>query len=507
MGQAEAIAHMRRWQADPVAFVREHFNVDPDEWQADALRSVIENPRTGMSACKGPGKSAVLAWINWWFLGTRVDAQSMCVSITAKNLKDNLWKELAVWHAKSQYLTKLFDIAGERIVSRARSATWWSSARAFPAQADVAQQAYTLAGFHGRHVLIILDEMGDYPDGVVVAAEGIFANEDVDEAKIAAAWNPTRTDGPAYRVCTKDRRRWNIINITGDPDARKRSTRISVKWAREMIEDWGYDSDIVKVNVRGLFPSAGVNTLISADDVLGAQGRDAPATTFMHDSVVWGVDPARYGDDASALARRQGILCRKLIQWRDLNGPQLATKIAEAILESEQHGQRPDAIFWDVGGIGSSGFDHIQLLGYGHLVRPVDFGGSPNEVKFADKRAEMWWLMAQWLKYKPSLLPTDPGIIGELTGPKMKFGIRQRRTCLILESKEDMRKRGVPSPNKGDALCLTFAEPVARVSAQIEQARLGQGHAKAEYDPHSVVTVAGTQPSALTNYDPLTLRQ
>jgi phage terminase large subunit len=168
--EEEALAALTGWIRDPVLFVRQVFGAIPDEWQADALRAIPANPRVGMSACKGPGKSCVLAWTIWWFIYTREDAQVMCTSITGDNLKDNLWKELSVWYSKSPMLQRAFEVRGERIIHRERPKTWWVSARTWAQNADPTQQANTLAGFHGAHVMVVLDEMGDYPDGVVVAA-------------------------------------------------------------------------------------------------------------------------------------------------------------------------------------------------------------------------------------------------------------------------------------------------------------------------------------------------
>ena len=493
-----ASVEVARWAIDPVAFVSEAFNATPDAWQAEALRAVVDNPRVAMSACKGPGKSCVLAWMVWWFLMTRYDAEIVVMSITEDNLRDNLWKELAIWLGRSEMLRKAFRFGGERIVCTCREKTWWASARAFSQTADKSQQANTIAGFHGKHVMVVLDEVGDFPEGVVVAAEGIFANEDI-EARLVVAGNPTNTQGPLFRITNKDSKRWNLIRITGDPEDPNRSPRISLTWAKEQIEDWGRDNPWVRVNVLGLFPTASTDQLIGVDVILAAQDRDAKPPTFSKSARVWGLDPARFGDDEAVLFKRQGIVARRPRVWRNKSGVDLANAVAHEILEAEKTGELPDTLFCDVGGQGASCYDHLTVLGWGHVVVPVDFGGSPDDERFLNKRAEMWWRMADWLSRQPSCIPTDNVLAGELPGPKFFYRVSGKRTKFVLESKDDMKRRGVPSPNRADALALTFAGPVAPRARSVESEAMGHSKTATEYSPHDR---AETNDRVRFEYDP-----
>lgn len=457
------------WFNDPVAFVRDMFGAEPDAWQADALRLIAVEQRVGMSACKGPGKSCVLAWAVWWWEYTRPGAQVICTSITGDNLKDGLWKELSYWYEKAQPLKDAFEVSAERITHRERPRTWWVSARKWAQGADPSQQANTLAGFHGRAVMIVLDEMGDYPDGLLVAAEAIFANAEVDEAKIVAAWNPTRTDGPAYRVCTRDRKRWALVYITGDPDDPKRSPRISTAWAQQMIDDWGRDNDWVRVNVLGLFPNAAEDKLLGPNDITVAEARDANPFAYVNEPIIYGLDVARFGSDASSLRPRQGPVLFRGTKFRNLDGPTLAQKVAFIIDEDVKNRwhRRPDYIFVDVTGVGASAYDHLCLIGYGDICVPVDFGSAADDgERFMDKRAEVWWRMAQWVK-KRGCLPTASNQLGtELCTPTYKFTARGKRTAFVLESKDEIRKRlgAGASPDDADSVALTFtvATPVRR---------------------------------------------
>lgn len=484
---AAAVSKMRAWRKDPIAFVRDVFKAEPDAWQARVL-TALANPKTrklAMKACKGPGKSCVSAWSIWWIMACHVDAQGLCVSITAANLADNLWKELALWHSKSALLQAAFTVDSEFLRSKERPKTWWCHARSFPQQADKDQQANTLAGLHGNCVFIVLDEVGDYPDGVLAAAEGIFANAGSGiEQWLIIAGNPTRSAGPLYRVCTREADLWEIVTITGDPDDPQRSPRISLDWAREQISKLGRDNPWVMVNVLGEFPGVSSNQLIGHERTSKAMARDVPLLSYSSEPIVWGLDPARYGDDEMALARRQGLLCRKFFSWRNLNGPELARKVLALRAKAEADGEAPDKLFIDVGSVGSSCYDHLVELGYGRWVIPVDFGGSADDASiYANKRAEIWGRMAQWVNERPVSLPNDPVLFAELTAPTYGYRVVNKRTVLLIESKDDMKKRGVASPNRADALALTFAAPVANRIEQGDSSYARGTSCKSDFNP------------------------
>lgn len=465
----KARAAFDAWRADPVEFVRDHFLAEPDEWQSGTLRALLVCPRIAMSACKGPGKSTVLAWAGWWILACHVGAQGQALSITADNLKDGLWKELAYWHARSPVLERMFRMGKERITAKdpKLEATWFLSFRSFAQGADANQQANSLAGLHSPVVFYLLDEVGDMTPGVISAAKGVFATEG-QRGWVLAAGNPTTQDGALYWITTTDAAQWRVVHITGDPEDPKRSPRISLEWAQAEIDALGRDNPWVMVNILGLFPPAGANQLISANDVTQAMARDMSvrAAAELTDARIWGLDPARSeraGADEAALVERQGQLVRTIATWRGLDGTQLGDIVAKRIVDARERGEGPDKVFVDIGGIGTSPYDRLRSLGAGfkRLVAGVDFGGAAtNGSRYADKRTEMWVDMAEWVARPNSILPNDGTLRAELVAPRYEFRRIQKHTVFKLESKDEMRKRGVRSPNRADALALTFAAPV-----------------------------------------------
>jgi phage terminase large subunit len=477
---SDIVEAFARWAGDPVAFAVEVLGVTPDEWQVETLEAVQQDKRNryALKASKGPGKSTVLAWIIWWFLATRLHPKVICTSITEDNLKDGLWTELAKWQAQSPLLLELFEWRSERITCRQHPETWWASARTWPKGGDATQQANTLAGVHADNVLFVLDEAGGIPDAVAAAAEGGLANADEAhgrEAKLLIAGNPTHLEGPLYRACTSERALWWVKEISGDPDDPKRAPRVSIQWAREQIQKYGRDNPFVLVNVFGRFPPSSANALFGPDMVSEAMRRTLPRAAWHQDVKILGVDVARYGDDRTVIALRQGPV---FFQPRVLRNQDTMAVAGQVALAYDKH--KPDALFIDAGAMGAGVVDRLIQLGYPAIG--VDFGGKPvTDAKFANRRAEMWFLLADWVQ-RGGALPDMPELTQELTSPTYKFDAHSK---LILEKKEDIKKRTGVSPDIADAFVLTFAAPVApRELREVLNANRSHSRREADFDPY-----------------------
>jgi phage terminase large subunit len=182
-------AALRRWREQPQVFVRELFGIEPDPWQDDALAAFPKSPRLCLRACKGPGKTAVLAWLGWNFLLTRPHPMCGATSISGDNLKANLWTELARWREKSPVLKTTFEMTKTEIFCREHPKTWKMEARTWAKDADASQIGNALAGIHAPYVLWLGDESGDHPEAIMPTMEGIFAGAPI-EAHIVQAGNP-----------------------------------------------------------------------------------------------------------------------------------------------------------------------------------------------------------------------------------------------------------------------------------------------------------------------------
>jgi len=467
--QKDAAKLIGRWADDAVSFVRECLQAEPDAWQEETLRALNTNMRVAMKACKGPGKSALLAWIILWFLATRPHPKIAATSISGDNLSDNLWTELAKWMRRSSFLSDTFTWTKTRVFAKDHPETWWASARTWPHSADAQQQADTLAGLHADYIIFVLDEVGSIPDGVMAAAEAGLSTG--IEMRIVIAGNPTQLSGPLYRACTTERHLWHLVTITGDPDSPKRSPRISIQWAREQIEKYGRDNPWVLVNVFGEFPPASLNALLGINDVEAAMSRHYKLTDYNFAAKIIGVDVARQGDDATVLFPRQGKVAMNAVLMRNADSFGISGRLAQA-----EDRWKPEATFVDAsGGWGWGLIDAHRLLGRDPI--PVEFAGKPLNPKFYNKRTEMWFEMAQWVK-EGGALPKIPELIAELITPTYTF----KGDRMLLEPKEQIKERLGRSPDYADALALTFASPV-EPRQQVLHPAFATSPVVSDYDP------------------------
>lgn len=226
------------------------------------------------------------------------------------------------------------------------------------------------------------------------------------------------------------------------------------------------------------FSAAVENSLLLLEDVLTATHRTLGEHEYNFAGKVLGVDVSRYGDDSNVLQPRQGLAAMQPSSFRGLDTMVVASRVAHAIDR-----WKPDATFVDGGGIGGGVVDRLQQLGFS--ITEVQFGGKPIDPRFENKRAEMWWEMANWVR-RGGCLPNVERIKQDLTAPTYDY--KNVRGKFQLESKEDMRARGLPSTDWGDALACTFFSPVVASAHRSflspgRNERVSPGTTVHEYDP------------------------
>ena len=435
------------WREKPQIMVRELFGATPDAWQDEDLAAFPHTNRYAAQACKGPGKSTLLAWKGWNFLLTRPHPNCAAISISADNLRDGLWKEMAKWYHRSALLQEMFEVRAERIYAKAYKDTWFMSARSWAQSANKEQQANSLAGFHADRLLFLIDEAGGIPDAVVVAAEAGLASG--IETKIAMAGNPTHLSGPLYRAATSQRHLYRLREITADPDDPMRTPRVSAEWAREQIAEYGRDHPWVMVNVLGKFPPSSMNALLGPDEVNEALGRHVPESAYSKAARVLGVDVARFGDDVSVIFPRQGVAAFTPIALRNVDSLQGAGAVARKWADWKADGCFVDA----TGGYGGAWIDQLSTLNRTPI--PVQFAGKANDPRFGNKRTEILWSLAEWVK-AGGALPDVPELRSELLA--LEYFYKGDRIQII--EKSQIKTKIGRSPDYSDALATTFAAPV-----------------------------------------------
>jgi phage terminase large subunit len=469
-----------RWRRDPVSFVVDNFGITPDIWQAEALEALggEDKPRrrVAMKACTGPGKSAALAWAGWHrlacFAGRGEHPKGAALSGEGRdNLADNLWAELSKWQQRSKFLMAAFTWHKERIVCNDHHETWFLSARSYPNDADTEAIGRSLSGLHSQFPFVLLDETGAMPVAVGQKAEQIFTGG-VHDGLVMMAGNPTNTDGLLYNVCTIGREQWVIITITADPDDPRRTPRVDIEHAREMIAKYGRENPWVMATILGQFPASGLNTLLGVDEVELAMRRNITPDKYEFSQKRLGVDVARFGDDKTVIFPRQGLQAFKPVEMRNARSNEIAARIMSAKLKWDSEIECVD----DTGGYGAGVID--ALLQGGASPLSVHFSGKAIDARYLNKRAEMWFQLAEWVK-RGGGLPQMPELVGELTTPTYTF----RNGKFQIEEKDQIKDRLGRSPDLADALALTFALPEMPNQIRLPGVDLGYGKIKYEYDP------------------------
>ncbi len=476
----EAASVLLKWKRDPVAFVREVFGVEPDYWQAETLQAFAsddpEFKRISMQACAGPGKSTILAWCGWNFLLCYAEPgqhpKAAAVSITADNLKDNLWSELSKWQQRSKLLMHQFTWTHTRIFNNDYPSTWFLSARSFPKSASADEIGSTLSGLHSEFVLYLIDESGSIPPSIIKSAEqGLSTGPKF--GKILQAGNPTSHDGMLYAASKTYRDQWHVIRITGDPDDVKRSPRIDIEWARGQIKLHGRDNPWVMAYILGQFPESSINSLLSIDQIDAAMERTMPEHAYSWAQKRLGVDVARFGVDRNVIFPRQGLRAYRPVITHGQRSNETAARIMQA---KNKWGSQLELVD-GTGGFGSGVVDSLMQAGAAPLE--IHFSGKPIDTAYLNKRAEMWFLMAEWIK-RGGWLPKMPELAKELAAPQYMFVNGKFQ----LESKDQIKQRLGFSPDLADALCLTFAMPET-AGADSPEMLMGRENkkVKVDYDP------------------------
>ena len=440
---------LRHWHDHPAAFVRQVLRAEPDVWQEEVLEAFPRDPRIVMTACKGPGKSTVLAWLVLNFLMTRPQCKVGVLGATATALADTLWAEIGYWMSKSEILQKALTMTTARIERKDDPANAWASAKSFARTANSQEQSVALQGFHFPHCLLVMDEAGGLTRNILATAEAVLSGG-LDQHLVMAG-NPTNQDSALGEAVLNQRAQWRVFEITGDPEDPKRASRVELQWARDQIAAWGKDNPWVLVNVYGRFPPSGLNTLLSPDEVRDAQKRHYIESVYSGFPKIIGVDVARYGDDEIVFFKRQGKVAFPPLRMRNLD-----TVFVGSHLSRISNEWKADSIQIDA--TGSAGvYDVMKSLGHSEAL-PVQFGGkAKDDRKFVNMRAEMYWELAQEIK-SGLALPPVPEMVKGLSSMTYTY---DRMGRLQLEEKDQIKAKILRSPDLEDALACTYAFPVA----------------------------------------------
>lgn len=436
-----------RWRkGGPALFAQEVLGAKPTEQQWEASRSIVEKRRVSIRSGHGTGKSTFMAWAVLWFLACYFPAKVPCTAPTGHQLSDVLWSEIAKWHRKMAErfpaLAEQFERTSEEFRMKSNPQESFAVART-----SRPERPEALQGFHSEHILFLIDEASGVADNVFEVAEGALST---DGAYVLMAANPTRQSGYFFDSHHKMRSAWAALHWDGEA-----SPNVSKQYVENMAKKYGRQSPVFKVRVKGDFVAA-PDGVISLELCEAAKTREVLVNGSAQ--VVWGVDVARFGDDSSALAKRKGNhQLEPVREWWGKDTMQLAGLI-KAEWDATPHNMRPVAINVDVIGIGAGVVDRLKELNL--PVVGVNVSESPavnnrSDRQFNRLRDELWWKSREWLEARDCRFADDDETVGELTTPTYSI---LSNGLIKVEGKDEMRARGVKSPNRADAWNLTFAE-------------------------------------------------
>ena len=427
----------KRGREDPVWFVGNVIGNTLWSKQKDIIESVRDNKMTTVKSCNGAGKSFIAANTVAWFLSNFAQSKVITTAPTTRQVEEILWQEIAHVHAKSK-----FPLGGRLLKTK------WDMGPNWFAIGQSTNEPDKFQGHHAPHILGVIDEACGVESQIYEGMISILTNEN---AHLLLIGNPTEPDGEFYKSFMSPL--YNKIHISAfDTPNFTKELGYTVpglstpEWVEERKREWGEDSPAYISRVLGEFPDVSSSAMIPLSWIMKAtllelKRQDKPRTI--------GVDVARFGDDATVIAKRTG---NALDGYRMINKMD-TVEVADEVERDFKDFPGCELIAVDAVGIGSGVADTLRHRGYPAI--DIESGERAYQAtKFNNKRTEMWFRTREFLRTKSISLPNDDPLIGELSSPRYSFDAAGR---YVLETKQEMKKRGLKSPNRADAIVYAFA--------------------------------------------------
>ena len=436
----------------PVEFVEDIIKARPERQQREMLQSVANNPLTSVRSGHGVGKSAVESWLIIWFLSTRPYPKIPCTAPTKHQLYDILWAEVSKWLRNNPVLENDIIWTQEKVFMRGYREEWFAVAR-------TASKPDALQGFHASHVLYIIDEASGVDDKVFEPILGALTTEG---SRLFMAGNPTKLTGFFYDSFHKHKDQYNTIHVDG-----RKSGRVDLKFIDKIVDMFGENSDVFRVRVAGEFPQNEENAFIPISLVMSAINTDK-VEHIRPVRISIGVDVARFGEDDTAIAENidgdiQPLIAR---HGQDLyaTADDIVSRYKALLLRFPKYRGMIYVVVDDTG-VGGGVTDilnrekQVQKLNR-MIVVPVNFSAAVPDKEAAKRYADiatwMWACLRDMAAAGDLHLPNDDTLTGQLSSRKYIFSGTPEK--LKLESKESLKSRGLPSPDRADAEALALYE-------------------------------------------------
>lgn len=458
------------YRMDPVLFAREVLRFEPDQWQKDVLMDLARNPKVAIKSGQGVGKTSVEAAALLWFLTCFPYPRVVATAPTKQQLHDVLWSEVAKWQERSPLLKNILKWTKTYIYMVGHEKRWFATAR-------TATKPENMQGFHEDNMLFIIDEASGVADPIMEAILGTLSG---GNNKLLMCGNPTKTSGTFYEAFTETRSLFVCHTVSSRTSPRTDKENIA-----SLIRKYGEKSNVVRVRVDGEFPEQEDDVFIPLawleDSVRTEMSKETAMALGVYvnqngervvnrngvDTIDIGVDIARYGDDKTCISYKVNEVVKIYKKYNGFDTVWTSGNTAQLYMELKKRykftGQINVKI--DDGGIGGGVTDQLRLYkktlpDFGQMeIIPVNFGQQIKHKRYYDSTTYMMGIVREMIQpfdeagnpRAPQLiLPSDNDLIGQFSCRKYGFA----GTKLKVESKEEMKKRGLPSPDEADSVLL-----------------------------------------------------
>jgi phage terminase large subunit len=451
---------VKTYRKKPWLFAIEVCNFYPDTWQTGVLKDIAENPKVTVRSGQGVGKTGLEAVVILWFLSCFPYPKVVATAPTMQQLFDVLWAEISKWQTKSPLLIEILKWTKTKVYMKKYEERWFATAR-------TATRSENMQGFHEDNMLFVVDEASGVADDILEAILGTLSGEN---NKLLLCGNPTKISGVFYDSHNRDRKRYKTHKVSSMDSSRTSQENIEM-----LLEKYGRDSDVARIRIYGEFPRGESDAFIPLETAeqgvnTGLEMRDSADVLHI------GVDVARYGDDQTVIAHRLDNKCFPLDSYRKQGTTETTGVViqkAKALMKQHPQASRVK-IKVDDSGVGGGVTDQLNEIVWQENL-PFEIHGVINNAKANDDHydnlgTEMWGIIRELLEEnmkahlhgkEPVIeLPDDEELISQLSTRKFKITSRGR---IILERKEDMKKRDLDSPDRADAVALCFHDPSIQV--------------------------------------------
>lgn len=444
------------WQEDPVVYFREVLQFEPDEWQAEAARDLAHHPKVSIKSGQGVGKTGLEAACFLWFLTCFPYPRIVATAPTKQQLHDVLWSEISKWMSHSPLLQQLLKWTKTYVYMVGNEKRWFGVAR-------TATKPENMQGFHEDNMLFIVDEASGVADPIMEAVLGTLSGEN---NKLLLCGNPTRTSGTFFDSHNRDISLYKTHTVSSMDSSRTNKENI-----KSLIDKYGWDSNVVRVRIRGLFPKQEDDVFIPSEIISQCTSREyeLPEDKGMP-FVILGCDVARFGDDETIIYRNFKGQCQ-LVHHR--RGQDLMATVGHLVQEYrrvyEEHPDYYGKVYVNIDdtGLGGGVTDRLNEVKKEQRLKKLQVipinaaekietdtpSGKRSAERYNNLTTDMWANMRDLLKGKEIVIEDDGETVAQLSCRKYRMASNGK---LEVEPKQEMKKRSLDSPDRGDALALSL---------------------------------------------------